>query len=287
MKIAIFGNSYQERYIEGIRRLIGVLKQRGVEIAIEKEFLAYLAYFIGKEVREIAAADDFCADLALSIGGDGTFLHTAAMVGEKSIPIVGVNTGRLGYLAEVLLDDFEAFWNDYEDGRCAIERRSLLKVETDAGIKLPHRFALNEVAVLKSASASMLEMDTKINGAELTQYLGDGLIISTPTGSTAYNLSVGGPILHPQSRCMVISPIAAHSLTMRPLVIPDDRILDITTRGRSPMFRLSIDGVSLSLPIGSRVVLRKADHDLLLLQRGTRDFAAVLRNKLMWGADTR
>jgi stage III sporulation protein AH len=228
------------------------------------------------------------SDVVVSIGGDGTFLRAAAWVGSRETPIFGVNTGHLGYLSDVSVADVSTFVAGLADGNFRIERRSLLQVDTNAGVALANRYALNEVAILKNASASMLAMDTSVDTTMLNTYLGDGLIIATPTGSTAYNLSVGGPILHPACSSFVLSPIAAHSLTMRPLVVPDTVEIAVTTRSeRSHTFRISVDGESLSLPIGSTIRLRKADFCVNVVLRAGHNFAGALRNKLMWGADVR
>lgn len=289
MKVAIYGNKYQDRHIDDLRLIFSTLKQEKAWIAVEQEFYDYLQCILPEmEADEIISGSRFTADLALSIGGDGTFLRTAAWIADKQIPIAGINTGNLGYLAEVQVGELANLLRNFGNGCYEIECRSIIEISTNAGTALPNRFSLNEVAILKNASASMLKMSTTVDGKELTTYLGDGLIVSTPTGSTAYNLSVGGPILHPLSRSFVISPIAAHSLTMRPLVLPDEMEIAIkTTSDRSQTFRLSIDGVSVSLPIGSQINIRRATHTIHLLKCSKHDFARTLRTKLMWGADTR
>ena len=180
----------------------------------------------------------------------------------------------------------ETFVDDLMSRNVTINVRQLIDVSADNMDY--HLTALNELAIQKNASASMLHIHVTVNGRELTTDLGDGLIVSTPTGSTAYNLSVGGPIMHPACRSIVISPIAAHSLTMRPLVLPDDIILRITTTSnRSDSFRASVDGNSDELPMGTTLRLSKADYGILIVQHRSHDFAETLRKKLMWGADTR
>ena len=191
-------------------------------------------------------------------------------------------------MAEFSASDLDSLLSSIKTGEVYTERRTLLQVSTDAGVALTNRFALNDVAIIKNASASMLAMHATIDSTPLTTYLGDGLIVATPTGSTAYNLSVGGPIIHPSGACLVMSPIAAHSLTMRPLVLPDDVEISIhTCSERSHTFRLSIDGESLSLPMGSTVKMRKADFGVRVVLRRDHDFAQTLRSKLMWGIDVR
>lgn len=289
MRIAIYGNLYQDKHIEALDRMFATLTRLGMQTYIEQRFHEYLTRHIQlPETACILTTNDFAADAALSIGGDGTFLKTAAWIGNKSIPIMGINTGHLGYLADVSMNDAEQAIEDIHNGNFQIESRSLIEVTADSPNILPNRFALNEVAILKNDSASMLCLDTKVNGIELTSYLGDGLVISTPTGSTAYNLSVGGPILQPNCNNWVISPIAAHSLTMRPLVLPDNSQITVTTRSsRTQSFRVSIDGQSVSFPIGTTLLLKKAPHEIKVMQRTGHDFAKTLRSKLMWGTDAR
>ena len=289
MKIAVFGNQCQDHRADDIRLLFAAMRSSGAYIEVERGFLDYVHGLIPDvAVDKAVGAGETSADVVVSIGGDGTFLRAAAWVGSREIPILGVNTGHLGYLSDVAVADAPQFIAGLADGNFRIERRSLIEVETNAGVALANRFALNEVAILKNASSSMLAMDTAVDGSMLNTYLGDGLIMATPTGSTAYNLSVGGPILHPACNCFVLSPIAAHSLTMRPLVLPDGVEVDVTTRSeRSHTFRISIDGESLSLPIGSTIRMRKADFSVNVMLRADHDFSGALRNKLMWGADVR
>ncbi len=289
MKIAVYGNLHQEGHVESLQNIFATLRQNNVWIGVERRFFEYLSVIMpGVEADKIIEDGDFDADVVMSVGGDGTFLRTAAIVGGRQVPIVGINTGHLGYLSEVSADDFDSLFMEIKRGDYKVEERTVLEVSTDAGVVLPGKFALNEVAIQKNASASMLRMETMVNGNRLGAYLGDGVIVATPTGSTAYNLSVGGPILHPVSGCFAISPIAAHSLTMRPLVLADTSEIEITTvSGRSQTFRVAVDGVSVSLPIGSCIRMRKAAHTVRLLQRRGHNFACALRNKLMWGADNR
>lgn len=289
MKIAVYGNQCQDHKVEEIRALFEALRASGAFIEVERGFLEYVKGLIPDVAADKAVGDgEVSADVVVSIGGDGTFLRAAAWVGSRETPIFGVNTGHLGYLSDVSVADVSTFVAGLADGKFRIERRSLLQVDTNAGVALANRYALNEVAILKNASASMLAMDTSVDTTMLNTYLGDGLIIATPTGSTAYNLSVGGPILHPACSSFVLSPIAAHSLTMRPLVVPDTVEIAVTTRSeRSHTFRISVDGESLSLPIGSTIRLRKADFCVNVVLRAGHNFAGALRNKLMWGADVR
>ena len=290
MKIAVFGNLWQDHRVADIRKIVEAVRGSGAFVEVEQAFGDYLCGLVPdfRADKVVGELDHVSADVVLSIGGDGTFLRAAAWVGCRETPIVGINTGHLGYLAEFSASDLDSLLSSIKTGEVYTERRTLLQVSTDAGVALTNRFALNDVAIIKNASASMLAMHATIDSTPLTTYLGDGLIVATPTGSTAYNLSVGGPIIHPSGACLVMSPIAAHSLTMRPLVLPDDVEISIhTCSERSHTFRLSIDGESLSLPMGSTVKMRKADFGVRVVLRRDHDFAQTLRSKLMWGIDVR
>ena len=231
-----------------------------------------------------AVSDDgdsaFEADLAVSIGGDGTFLRTAMWVAGRDIPIVGVNTGHLGYLSAIPVGRLTSMLQMIEDGAFRAEHRSLLQV-VEPQLKI-WPYALNEVAVTKGDRSSMIVARTLVDGSSLADYKADGLIVATPTGSTAYNLSVGGPIVQPAAPVMVLSPIAAHSLSMRPLVISDESEISITVNCRKSHFRLSLDGRSVLLDEGTTVVMRRAPFVITALQLAEHDFASTLRDKLSW-----
>ena len=239
------------------------------------------------KVVDVIEDDNFAAAIALSIGGDGTFLRTAQWVANKNIPILGINTGRLGYLAEVNINEVEEAIADLLSNNYEIEDRIMLEITTDANVKIDHPYALNEVAILRHGSSSMINVKTEVNNKDLTTYLGDGLIVSTPTGSTAYNLSVGGPILEPVCRCIVLSPVSPHSLTMRPLVIKDSSLIKTTTTSREECYQVSLDGRSFTMPSGSSIFIKKSPQPVMVIQREPHDFAEILRTKLMLGADKR
>ncbi|MCM1503763.1 MAG: NAD kinase [Muribaculum sp.] len=289
MKIAVYGNTSQSRHLVSIKQLMRELCRRGAQLLLEPRFYEYLVEASGGEMLccSPVKSDDFEADMAFSIGGDGTFLRTAQWIGKKEIPIIGINTGHLGYLADLGLDECFEWLDEVLSGNCEVEDRTMITAfcpERALGLS---SVALNEVAILKQDTASMIDMDVRVNDATLASYLGDGLIVCTPTGSTGYNLSVGGPIVAPSAPVWVISPIAAHSLTMRPLVVDDGSVISVTTRSRVASYRLSIDGRSVSLPVGSTVVLRRADFVTRILKRRGHNFTDTLREKLFWGADNR
>lgn len=290
MKIAIYGNMYQEDYLNQLSDFLVALSQSGIKVEMESKFYNYLCRFLPQEpqVDGVIVGTDFEADMAISIGGDGTFLRTARWVGDKQIPILGINTGHLGYLADITVDEMIPAVDDLKNGLYKVENRSLIEVtSTRKEAIVDWNYALNEVAILKQDTSSMIEVETKVNEMDLATYKGDGLIVSTPTGSTGYNLSVGGPIVEPTAPNWIISPIAAHSLTMRPLVVSDSRELTITTTSRATNYRVSLDGRSVTLPVGTTIKLRKASFEVKVVQRLKHNFGSTLRNKLLWGVDKR
>lgn len=288
MRIAIFGNTHQDKYLDGISLLFSTLMRFDVIIDIQEKFYDYLQKNLSKPpvVNSIITDDNFNADIAISLGGDGTFLRTAKCVSKKNIPILGINTGHLGYLTDAKMDEVEIVVNDIMNNRYKTECRTLLEVISHDNL-ISEPFALNEVAILRQDSSAMISVGTDVNKTHFTTYKGDGLIISTPTGSTAYNLSVGGPILDPTSQNIVLSPISAHSLTMRPLVLRDDAEITIKVHSRADMFNVSIDGRSNPLPIGSKITIRKAPFTINVIQSLRHSFIDTLRDKLMWGTDVR
>ena len=289
MRIAIYGNKYQEKFFAPLERLFGALAGRNAWVAIDRSFYDYLCCHtsVVPVVNEVIDEEsNFDAAIALSIGGDGTFLRTAEKVARRGIPILGINTGHLGYLADASVENIDEVVDNLFSGNYKIEERTVLHVATDSGVVIDNPFALNEIAISRQSTALMMSMHTWVNDSELTSYKGDGLIISTPTGSTAYNLSVGGPILEPTSNNIVLSPISAHSLTMRPLVLRDDCTIRVTTNSRAQQYLVSIDGRPFTFDIGTSITVRKADFTVKVIQHTGHNFADTLRNKLMWGIDT-
>ena len=281
---------YQEDYLKQLSEFLEALSQSDIKVEMESRFYNYLCRLLPQEpqVDGVIVGSDFEADMAISIGGDGTFLRTARWVGDKEIPILGINTGHLGYLADITVDEMIGAVEDLKNGLYKIETRSLIEVTSSRKEAIiDWNYALNEVAILKQDTSSMISVATKVNDVDLATYLGDGLIIATPTGSTGYNLSVGGPIVEPTAPNWIISPIAAHSLTMRPLVVGDSHELTITTTSRATNYRVSLDGRSVTLPVGSTIKLRKAPFVTKVVQRTKHNFGETLRNKLLWGVDKR
>lgn len=291
-RIAIFGNNYQAEKSRHVEAVIRALSDLGVEVVVERRFFDFLKKESSRSGFPTSCTIPFhvsecSADLAISMGGDGTFLNTAEKVAHRKIPILGINTGRLGFLADVSPDNISETMKRVVSGSFEIKERRLIEVlveERDLGI---YPFALNEVALLKHDNSSLIEINTSVDGEQLTNYLSDGLIVCTPTGSTGYSLSVGGPVMHPQSPTFCLSPIAPHSLTMRPVVLRDEVVIDLQVRSRTGSFLIAIDGRSKSLPEGTRIRLKKAEHTLSVVKMGRKDFFYKLREKMMWGKDRR
>ena len=286
-RLVIFGNNYQQDDPARVWALLEHLRNHGLEIAVERQYLHYLSQDrVGYPLDEFDADKVPEADMALSLGGDGTFLTTAMWVSRQGMPILGINMGHLGYLTTGHLDKNSNIIEEVLAGNYRIEERTMLQVESDT-VDIPHPWALNEVAILRHDTSSMLDMETRLRSHTLTTYRGDGLIVSTPTGSTAYNMSVGGPILEPTTSCLVLSPISPHSLTMRPLVVRDDSIIVVRTHTRATHYEVSIDGEVTLCPTGSQLTSRRADHCARVVQLAGNNFASTLRQKLLWGTDQR
>jgi NAD+ kinase len=285
-QIVIFGNRYQQDDTTRVLSLLDDLRRRGLDIAVEREYLQYLSGERDLGVASFDADQVPDADMALSLGGDGTLLTTVMWVARQGMPILGINVGHLGYLTAGRLADGSELLDEVLAGNYRIEERTMLQVSCDA-VDIQHPWALNEVAVLRHDTSSMLDMETRLRSHELTTYRGDGLIVSTPTGSTAYNLSVGGPILEPTTSCLVLSPISPHSLTMRPLVVRDDSVMTIRTHSRASHYEVSIDGEVTLCPTGSALTIARAPYCARIIQLQGNNFANTLRQKLLWGTDKR
>lgn len=282
-RIAIYGSRRQEPYLGELAGLFSLLERHGFSVSIHPKLYNYLREN-DVEVHGAGSTAWVPEDTALvmSIGGDGTFLRAARWVGDREIPILGVNTGHLGFLASCGLEELPEMLECICRGEVIIERRMMLKVESEYMPATAWPYALNDVSLLKEESASMISVQARINGHYLADYRSDGLIVSTPTGSTAYNLSAGGPILEPTIDCIALVAVAPHSLTVRPLVVGGDSTLELTVDSRTMEFRLSLDGCSYPLPVGEKVRISRAGFCTLLIRRKDSNFATILRDKLSW-----
>lgn len=289
MKFAIFGNVYQAKKSSSAEDLFRLLKQHDAEICICREFYYFLTDVLHIDIpdAELFDGSNFTADMVISMGGDGTFLKAASRVGRKNIPILGINTGRLGFLADISPEEMEETFNEIHENRYKVEERSVLQLKCDNEKLQRAPYALNEIAVLKRDSSSMIGIHTAINGAPLTTYQADGLVIATPTGSTAYSLSVGGPIIVPHSKTIAITPVAPHSLNVRPIVIRDDWEITLNVESRNHNFLVAIDGRSEPCQENTELTICRADYTIKVVKRFNHIFFDTLRNKMMWGADVR
>ena len=288
-RCAIFGNTYQPKKCEAVQKLFDALTAFGIVPLIDRPFFEYLSeeMHIAVPAHQLITDDSFEADFAVSMGGDGTFLTTAMRVGDKQIPILGINTGRLGFLADFSLDDISETLKHLQDDLLRKEKCNVLQVECSEGQMQGYPFALNEVAVLKRDNSSMISIRVDLGGEYLTTYQADGLIVNTPTGSTGYALSVGGPVMLPGSQNLGLVPVAPHGLTVRPLTLPDDLEITLTVESRSHNFLVAIDGRSESCQDSTKLVIRKAPSQVVVRKRPETTFLHTLRSKLLWGSDTR
>lgn len=294
MKFALFGSMFSDRTAEAEEQICGVcesIQRHMSQLYLPGTFFLTLPEEIQQRIKPICTLFDELpdVDMVVSVGGDGTFLRTASTVGNSGIPMLGINTGRLGFLAAINFADVEDTFDEITDGKYKTEERTLLKMSSDES-PAPFGYnlhALNEVAILKQDTASMLAIHAYINNEYLTSYQADGLVIATPTGSTAYSLSVGGSILSPATPSIILSAIAPHNLTSRSLVVDDDSRISLRVESRSHTFLVSLDGESQVFNENVGIEIRKADYRLKVVKRLRNTFYETLRDKLMWGVDVR
>ena len=286
LKFALFGNIYQTKKSAAIQKVLSCLSEWGAVLSVDQEYFDYLCHdqLLDVPAAHVFSGDDFEADFAISMGGDGTFLKTAARVGSRNIPILGVNMGRLGFLADIAPQGIESCLHALHEDDYAVESRAVIQVALSDELL---GSALNDVAILKRDTASMISIRTSINGEYLTTYQADGLIVSTPTGSTAYSLSNGGPIIVPGTGVLVMTAVAPHSLNMRPIVIPDSAVVTLDVESRSHSFLVAVDGRSEKCAEGTRITLRRAPYNVQVVKRSGKQYFSTLREKMMWGADVR
>ena len=289
LRFAIFGNVYQAKKSASIQKILSYLSEKGAEVAIEREFYTFITegQHIDAGGAQVIEGTDFEADFVISMGGDGTLLKSAHFVGAKGIPIMGVNMGRLGFLADVSPNEIESAIDALYSGSYELEEHTVIQVEVEGQTLETCPRALNDIAVLKRDNASMISIRASINGEYLVTYQADGLIVSTPTGSTAYSLSNGGPIIVPQAGILCLTPVAPHSLNIRPIAIKDDSEITITVESRSHQFLIAIDGRSEKCQEDARLTIRKAPYAIHIVKRQGQKYFTTLREKMMWGADQR
>ena len=290
-KVAIYGRSFDDSLSPHIQRLFNTLLEHGAEALIYEPFYDYLnpRLTLPENVTTFTSYSELAetAKYLFSIGGDGTLLDSTTLVRDSGIPIIGINTGRLGYLSSISLDEMEMAIEAILHGHYEIDQRDLLKLETDPQLFGNSNFALNELTIHKKDTSAMITIHTFVDGEFLNSYWADGLIISTATGSTAYSLSCGGPIILPGSNNFVVTPIAPHNLNVRPMVLPSDSKITLKLEGRSQFFLVSLDSRSESTDAVSELHILKNNFRINLLRLKSHSYLRTLRTKLNWGLDQR
>lgn len=292
MKVAIYGQMIHESDVTYVSELLRALEEIGAEISIEERFYALLdtsAMAMKTATFSQSSGLDASFELFISIGGDGTMLRAMTYVCLLGIPVVGVNTGRLGFLSTFRKEDVRKLVSEFAEGHFSIEERSLVEISLDADTSEfgDTNYALNEVTVSRKDTTSMITVETYLNDEFLTSYWADGLIVSTPTGSTGYSLSCGGPVIAPTARSLVLTPIAPHNLNARPLVISDDTIIRLKVSGREENHLVSLDSRIATIPNGKEIIIKKSDFTIKMVEYKSESFLKTLRHKLLWGEDRR
>jgi NAD+ kinase len=292
MKVAVYGQTYYDNSVNYVVQLLDELQKVAATVFIERDFCDLLRDRKGIEGYGTFTDKeglDSSFDIFVSFGGDGTMLRAATYVGKLGIPMVGVNTGRLGFLSTFKKEDVKRVVEEFIKGDYHIVERSLVEVASPEPISEfgMLNFALNEITVSRKDTTSMISVETYLNDEYLTNYWADGLIISTPTGSTGYSLSCGGPVIEPTAKSLVLTPIAPHNLNARPLVVSDDTIIRLKVSGREENHLLSLDSRIASLENGREIIVKKAGFSVKMIEYTSESFLKTLRNKLLWGQDRR
>ena len=291
MKIAIYGRPYKNRLNQSLPQLLDLISRAGFQASI---FESYATYLTEQGILNDSSPCSVLTDVNIqdficlvSIGGDGTLLDTVTIIGDSGVPVIGINAGRLGFISSISIDEFEVVLKSLKDKSFKCDERSLILLESERAIFGNHNFALNEITIHKKDSSSMIAIETFLNDEILNTYWADGLIISTPTGSTAYNLSCAGPIIVPGSENVVITPIAPHNLTVRPVVVSNSSKLRLKVTGRGDGFLITLDSRSDIIFSGEEFHISRAPFNFKLIQPVGHSFISAMRNKLAWGLDKR
>ncbi|PWL37917.1 NAD kinase [Flagellimonas aquimarina] len=292
MKVAVFGQAFQEQDKTYVMELLEELQKIKASVYVVEEFIELFSEFgldLEYGVFSQTSGLDSSFDMFISFGGDGTMLRAVTYVKDLGIPLVGVNTGRLGFLSTFKKEDVRKIVTEFVEGHYKIEERSLVEVGLNSDLDEfgDINFALNEITVSRKDTTSMITVETYLNNEYLTSYWADGLIVSTPTGSTGYSLSCGGPVIAPTAKSLVLTPIAPHNLNARPLVISDDTFIRLKVSGREENHLVSLDSRIASIPNGKEIVIKKSDFTIKMIEYHSESFLKTLRNKLLWGQDKR
>ena len=287
MKVAVYGKSFNKSFNSTMEAFFTKLSGFGAEVLVYEPFMNFIHESLPQiefDMKVFKAGFPENLDFMFSIGGDGTFLEAARLVKGLDVPLVGVNSGRLGFLAYIAREDISSSLDEIFEGRYSIEERTILEMTSSDGKYSD--FALNEIALQKSDSR-MLTIHAYLNGELLNSYWADGLIVATPTGSTAYSLSVGGPIVVPGSKNFIVSPISPHTLAVRPVVVPDYHEIKLKVDARSNQYLVSADFKSMTVDASVEIVLKKAKEVVKTINLNSDNFYSIIRSKLMWGIDKR
>lgn len=292
MKVGIYGRVLNtENAADFFNLLLSELSKRGIGYTLHEDFLVYLENELNLSVASETFSSDTdittIMDVLISIGGDGTLLDTLSIVRDSGIPVLGINTGRLGFLASTAKNDVKDALDELVAGTYRLDKRTVLQLESDKDLFNGAPYALNDFVLHKKDTSSMITVHTYLNGEFLNSYWSDGLIVATPTGSSGYSLSCGGPIIFPRSSSFVITPIAPHNLNVRPIIVSNDNVISFEVEGRSASFLATLDSRSEAIDTNTQIAIRKADFTMNLIRLGKENFLKTLRQKLMWGLDQR
>jgi len=289
--IAIYARKINKQNSAIFVELISSIRDLGWTPVLEKNLKQQLIkkVGIGSDIEEFSTYHDLKTgiDLALSVGGDGTFIQTVKFIRDSQVPILGVNTGRLGFLANISIENMVQALESVKKKEFVFQERSLLRVEMEHNPYGDDNYALNEITIHKKDTASMITVHASLDDKYLNSYWADGLIVSTPTGSTAYNLSCGGPIVTPGCQVHMLTPIAPHNLNVRPMVVPDHFDISLSVEGRERRFLMSLDGITHSIRQGEIIKVKKAEFFVKVIKFEDNNFLDTIRNKMMWGLDKR
>lgn len=291
MKVALFGKAYYKDQRSYLQLLIDELSKRDAEICIYEPF--YQTIFneitLGNNISFFKSSKDIrkSVDVLFSVGGDGTMLDTVPLVRNSGIPILGINLGRLGFLSSVskheIVDAVDCFFT----GKYSIDKRALLQVSQPKNLFGDVNYALNDLTLYRNNAAALITVHVYVDDKFLNSYWGDGLIVSTPTGSTAYSLSVGGPIVTPGSKNFIIAPIASHNLTVRPIVLQDSSVIKIKIQGREEKYLVTLDSRNSAISKDDEIIIKRCGFNVNLVQMDNKNFYTTIRDKLHWGVDSR
>ena len=289
--IAIFGKELQNNHIDDLQSIVSRIESEKYDISLYESYYAQIKDIIhfSNEPKLFTSYKDIQQNVIslFSVGGDGTFLDSVQLIRNSGIPVLGFNFGRMGFLSIVRSDSIKANLDEFFNGSYEIDRRSLIKVESETEIIDDINYGLNEICFSRNEPYSMISVKVWVDGFYLNKYWADGLIIATPTGSTAYSLACGGPIICPSTKSFVLSPIASHNLTAGSIVIPDDSIMRVQVECREPEFCLNVDSVSRFFKSSSIFTVRKNEFDFSLIRLASQNFFKTIREKLNWGLDVR